>query len=99
MSTPDDTTLLSALQAFRSANPTTGRAKVLQQLRSENVWILSEKRLKSFMNANNLNAENVEARNAKVEEATREIEIGNALPKLPENPLQAELKYKDESTR
>jgi len=83
MSTPDDTTLPSALQAFRCANPMSSRAKVLQQLRSENGWILSEKRLKSFMDANNLNAENVEARNTKVEEATREIEIGNALPKLP----------------
>jgi hypothetical protein len=95
--TPDDTTLLSALQAFRSANPTTGRAKVLQQLRSENGWILSEKRLKNVMDAHNLNAVDVEARKAKEAEEKKEAE--NALPKLPPNPLQAQLKYKDESTR
>lgn len=83
MSIPDDTTLLSALQALRSANPTTGRARVLQQLRSENGWVLSENRLNNVMDANNLNALDVEARKAKVEEATKEIEIEDALLKLP----------------
>jgi hypothetical protein len=64
MSTPDDTTLFSAHQAFGSANSTTSRAKVPQQLRSESGWILSEKRLQNTMDANNLNAVDVETRKA-----------------------------------
>ena len=49
------------------------------------------------MDANNLNAVDVEARKAKEAEVKRKIE--NALPKLPSHPLQAQLKYKEESTR
>jgi hypothetical protein len=97
MSTPDDTALLAALRAFRSENPTTGQAKVLQQLCSKHGWVLNEKRLKNCMDANNLNSVDIEARKAR--EMTDKKEAESRLPKLPPNPLAAQLKCEDESPR
>ncbi|KAF8848468.1 hypothetical protein BDZ45DRAFT_753785 [Acephala macrosclerotiorum] len=56
MAIPDEETLLAAVKALRQKEPTLARAKVLKQLKKENDWELSEKRLKSCMTANNLNS-------------------------------------------
>jgi hypothetical protein len=101
MSTPDDATLLEALQSFRVQNPAMARAKVLQELKAKNGWVLSEKRLKTCMDTHHLNTEEIESRKMKEAEAKSKIveDHKSALPKLPQNPLQAQIKYKEESQR
>jgi hypothetical protein len=101
MSTPDDAALLEALKSFRARNPAMARAKVLQELRAKYGWVLGEKRLKSCMDANRLNTEEIESRKIKEAEAkSKTVEDDESgLPKLPLNPLKAQLKYKDESQR
>jgi hypothetical protein len=100
-STPNEATLLEALQSFRTQNPAMARAKVLQELKAKNGWVLSEKRLKTCMDTHHLNTEEIESRKMKEAEAKSKIvkDRKSALPKLPQNPLQAQLKYKDESQR
>jgi hypothetical protein len=101
MSTPNDAALLAALKSFRAQNPAMARAKVLQELRVNCGWMLSEKRLKTCMDTNHLNTEEIESRKIKETEAkSKSVEDGESrLPKLPLNPLKAQLKYKDESQR
>lgn len=61
-----------------------GRAKVLDQLRSQHNWIVSEKRLKDCMNKHNLNANNVEEK---------------GIESVPVGAREAQMQYKKESGR
>ncbi|KAL2061516.1 hypothetical protein VTL71DRAFT_6893 [Oculimacula yallundae] len=56
MVSPTDHDLIQAVMAIREWDPTLARAKVLKQLKEENGWELSEKRLKACMDTNNLGA-------------------------------------------
>jgi hypothetical protein len=91
VATPDDATLLVALQSLRIEQPAIGRAKVLQQLRLDNGWQLSEKRLKACMDTHHLNTEEIELRKVKESEEKTEKEV---LPTLPAFPLQEQLRYR-----
>ena len=52
--TPTEYELGAALHTLRADQPEWGRTKVLEKLRSEHNWQLSEKRLKAFMDKYNL---------------------------------------------
>jgi hypothetical protein len=95
--------LISALRTFRSLHPDMGRAKVLQHLCSDNSWAFSEKRLKTCMDSHNLNTVERETRRAKEKAEERTVSQQQsdttALPKLPPNPRQAQLKYLKGSNR
>ncbi|KAF4637170.1 hypothetical protein G7Y89_g919 [Cudoniella acicularis] len=56
MAIPDDDNLLTAVKALRIKEPALARAKVLQKLKEENDWELSEKRLKACMDEHALNS-------------------------------------------
>ncbi|KAH7391619.1 hypothetical protein BKA64DRAFT_725179 [Cadophora sp. MPI-SDFR-AT-0126] len=56
MVSPTEENLIKAVKAIRLRDPTLARAKVLKQLKDENDWELSEKRLKACMDAHNLGA-------------------------------------------
>ena len=48
-SVPDDDELIPAIMTLRSFRPSMSRAQILQQLRSDNDWVLSEQRLTSCL--------------------------------------------------
>ncbi|XMA16185.1 hypothetical protein WAI453_008976 [Rhynchosporium graminicola] len=56
MFSPTEDDLIKAVMAIRKVAPMLARAKVLKQLKDENDWELSEKRLKACMDTNNLGA-------------------------------------------
>lgn len=56
MSSPSDEELLQAIIKLRSLQPHLGRAKFLSLLKDDNSWVLSDARLKKFLDKNNLNA-------------------------------------------
>jgi hypothetical protein len=84
--TPDNATLLAAVKSFQAQNLAMGCAKVLEELKAYYGWELSKMRLKKCMNTYHLNTEENES---KIEEAEARP------PKLPPNPLQAQLKCVD----
>ncbi|KAK0118378.1 hypothetical protein ONS95_012667 [Cadophora gregata] len=56
MVSPTDEDLIKAVKAIRLQDPALARAKVLKQLKDENGWELSEKRLKTCMDTHKLGA-------------------------------------------
>jgi hypothetical protein len=91
--TPDDAELLEALQQLHLKYPLLGRAKVLDALRVNNDWALSEKRLKKCMDAHNLNVKEIKefyvaaVQTLKDMQALRRKIEKEQLPVLPASPL------------
>lgn len=88
---PTDDELLPVLSKIHANNPDLGRAKILDRLRNEHQWRVSETRLKKLLEKHSLLRPGQEPRKPKE----------TNLPPIifPRDALAAQQKYKDESTR
>ena len=80
---PSDDEVVAAVEAIRTAAPELGREKVRARLITENNWLLSESRLKKLL----------------AERGLESSVVRDQFIKYPANALQAQERYKADSTR
>ncbi|KXG46317.1 uncharacterized protein PGRI_051730 [Penicillium griseofulvum] len=91
LSLPTDDDLLPILRQICASNPDLGRTKILNRLRNEHQWRISETRLKNLLENHGL--QQIEQEPIKPKESD--------LPPIsyPQDALAVQQKYKDESIR